>query len=199
MAERALSLPIATEDYLQGELRSDIRHEYIDGEVYAMVGASAPHNIIVGNLFAALHTHLRGGPCQVFMADMKTHIKWQEGERFYYPDIQVCCDPNDRETYYRSRPKLIIEVLSPHTEREDRSSKFYAYRRMDSLEEYVLIAQDTHRVEVYRRSTDWDLEIYGKDDQVRLDSVAFAIAVADIYESVEIEGLDNRSVGVGKP
>lgn len=93
MAERAPSLPITIEDYLEGELLSDIRHEYIDGEVYAMVGASAAHNIIVGNLFAALHAHLRGGPCQVFMADMKTHIQWQEGERFYYPDIQVCCDP----------------------------------------------------------------------------------------------------------
>lgn len=77
--------------------------------------------------------------------------------------------------------------MSPHTEREDRSSKFYAYRRIDSLEEYVLIVQDTYRVEVYRRSTNWDLEIYSnKDDQVCLDSIAFTIAVADIYESVEI-------------
>lgn len=199
MPERAPPLLITVEDYLEGELRSDIRHEYIDGEVYAMVGASAAHNVIVGNLFAALHAHLRGGPCQVFMADMKVNIKWQESKRFYYPDIQVCCDPNDREAYYRSRPKLIIEVLSPHTEREDRSSKFYAYRRIDSLEEYVLIAQDTYRVEVYRRSTDWDLEIYGREDQVGLDSVAFTIAVADIYEAVELEGLDSGSAGMEKP
>lgn len=187
MAEEAHSLPITAHEYLEGELRSDIRHEYIDGEVHAMVGASAAHNVIALNLASELRAHLRGGPCQVFMADMKVNIKSQNSERFYYPDIQVCCDPNDRETYYRSGPKLIVEVLSPHTEREDRSSKFYAYRRIDSLEEYVLIAQDTHRVEVYRRSTSWDLEIYtNKDDQVGLDSVAFNISVADIYESVEI-------------
>jgi Uma2 family endonuclease len=184
--KKTFSPPITLEEYLEGELHGECRHEYIDGQVYAMVGASAAHNLITLNLAAELRSHLRGGPCQVFMADMKVYIKLHDSERFYYPDIQICCDPDDRETYYRSRPGLIVEVLSPYTEREDRSSKFYAYKRIASLREYVLIAQDIQRVEVYRRDTDWDLEIYGKGDEVCLGSIAFTIAVTDIYESVPI-------------
>lgn len=193
MAQRAEYSHLSLEDYLEGELRSEVRHEYIDGRVYAMVGASSAHNVIIGNLFAALHAHLRGGPCQVFMADMKVRIEPLPGERFYYPDIQVCCEPSDRATYYRARPRLIVEVLSPHTERNDRSTKFYDYRRIDSLEEYVLIAQDTQRVEVYRRATGWDLELYGDSARVRLDCVDFAIGVAAIYEAVSFETIEKES------
>ncbi|MDQ2695750.1 MAG: Uma2 family endonuclease [Pseudomonadota bacterium] len=185
MASTAQRPRLAVDDYLQGELCSDIRHEYVDGGIYARADASAAHNIIALNLAALLRAHLRGGPCQVFIADMKVRLRYR-GERFYYPDVQVCCDPQDRETYYRTRPKLIVEVLSPHTEREDRSSKFYAYRRINSLEEYVLVAQEVRRVEVYRRATGWDLELYGGDDAIRLESVAFTVAVAEVYESVDI-------------
>ncbi len=187
MAQQARTSRLTIDEYLQGELHSEVRNEYVNGEVYAMVGASAAHNIIAGNLFVALHQHLTGGPCQVFMADMKTLIRSLAEERFYYPDVQVCCDPDDQATYYRERPRLIIEVLSETTERRDRSDKFYAYRRLESLQEYVLVAQDVVRVEVYRRRTGWNLEIYADDDNVRLESVDLTVSVAGVYESAPVE------------
>ncbi|MDX1654838.1 MAG: Uma2 family endonuclease [Candidatus Competibacteraceae bacterium] len=188
MAERAHSLPVSVEDYLRGELGSEVRHEYIDGRIRAMVGASSAHNLIAGNLFAALHAHLRGSPCRVFMADMKLHVRTQTGERFYYPDLQVCCDPTDGATYYRQRPMVVAEVLSPHTEREDRSSKFYAYRHLDSLQAYLLVAQDLPRVEVYRRASNWDLELYGEGQRFNLESLDFTLSLEQLYEGVEPQG-----------
>lgn len=187
MVEHAHALPVSVADYLEGELRSQVRHEYVEGRVYAMVGASGSHNIICLNLATTLHTHLRGGPCQVFMADMKLHVQVGTGERFYYPDLQVCCDPADRATYYRTRPTLVVEVLSPHTEREDRSTKFHAYRRLDSLEEYLLLAQDAPRVEVYRRASHWDLELYGPGETLRLASPRLGLTVDALYEGVDLE------------
>ena len=197
MAETARFLPITVEDYLAGELHSDVRHEYIDGQVYAMVGASTAHNIITLNLAAELRAYLRGTPCRVFMTDMKLRIRLQNKECFYYPDIQVCCDPTDRENYYRTRPRLIVEVSSPHTEREDRSSKFYAYRQIDSLQEYVLIAQDNPRVEVYRRQDNWGvLDIYEGDCEVRLKALDLALPMALIYEAVEFESTEHGKLSL---
>lgn len=179
---------LTVEAYLQGELRSEVRHEYVNGEVFAMVGAGVAHNIIALNVASALRNHLRDGPCQGFVSDVKVHIKEADDERFYYPDVFVACDPRDGEPYYRDHPRLIVEVLSEHTERNDRSDKFYAYRRIPTLMEYVLVAQDVQRVEVYRRETSWDLELYGKGQRFRLDSADMELSVAEVYESVEVDG-----------
>ena len=186
MSMPAEKLPISPEEYLAGEQHSDIKHEYVDGEVYAMSGASEAHNLISGNLFALLHSYLRGKFCRVFFADMKTRIQALRNTRFYYPDIQVTCAEDDTDNYAKSQPKLIIEVLSPSTERRDRAEKFYAYRTLNSLEEYVLVAQDEQRVEIYRRRSGWDLEIYGADDECHLESVDMRVSVAEIYEQVEL-------------
>ena len=188
MATPAPVLPVSVDDYLAGELTSKVRHEYVDGEVYAMVGASTEHNLITGNVFAVLHAHMRGTPCRVFMSDMKVRVQFGQIERFYYPDVQVCCDPADRERYFRTRPRLIVEVLSTHTEREDRSRKFHAYKRLDSLQEYILIAQDCRRVEVYRRQNHWNRsEIHENDQDVKLESLDLTLPIAVIYEGVELE------------
>lgn len=183
----AEQLPLSPEAYLQGELHSDIKHEYVDGEVYAMAGASEAHNTICLALASQLYAHLRGSPCRVFMADMKTAVPTLKKQRFYYPDIQVACDAKDDDAYVKKQPKLIIEVLSPSTERKDRAEKFYAYRTLDSLAEYVLVAQDEQRVEIYRASSGWDLEIYGAEDECHLESVDMNIRVAEIYEQVVLE------------
>lgn len=177
---------LTVEAYLQGELRSEVRHEYVNGEVFAMVGTSVAHNTIALNVASALRDPLRGGPCQVFMSDVKVHIKEAGDERFYYPDVFVAYDPGDREPYYRDRPRLIVEILSEHTERNDRADKFYAYRRIPTLAEYVLVAQDVPRVEVYRRQTGWDLELYGAREVFHLDSIDTELSVAGVYESVEV-------------
>src|SRR5205807_1050685 len=105
----------------------DIRHEYVAGQIFAMAGTTDAHNLICGNLYAAMHGHLRGGPCKLFMADVKARL-FVEGEHFfYYPDLMVTCDRRDTEPLYKSFPKLIIEVLSDSTERLDRSEKFWNY------------------------------------------------------------------------
>nr|VFK02024.1 MAG: Putative restriction endonuclease [Candidatus Kentron sp. LFY] len=134
----ALSIP----DYLNGEADGSIRHEYIDGQVYAMAGGSARHNLIAVNVGSLLDTRLPE-TCEVFVADMKVRIHRIDDSRFYYPDVMACCREEDKEAYYRESPCLIIEVLSDATERPDRLEihrfeKFQAYRRIETLQEYLI-------------------------------------------------------------
>lgn len=101
---------VTVAEYLEGEQSTEVKHEYVNGMVYAMGGASREHNLVAGNLFAALHVHLHGGPCQTFMADMKVHLRLGDDELFYYPDIVVGCDPEDRERYFLERPRFIVDL-----------------------------------------------------------------------------------------
>jgi len=174
---------ISVEDYLQGELVSDIKYEYVNGEVYAMAGAKRAHNIISMNLSGLLHQHLRGTPCQAYNSDMKVGILTATDDYFYYPDLQVSCEKNTHELY-NTEPKLIIEILSDSTERIDRAEKFRDYRKLASLEEYVLVAQDTPRVEIYRRAENWDLVLFTQADSFCLNSIALSLKVSEVYENV---------------
>jgi Uma2 family endonuclease len=174
---------ISIEDYLQGELVSDIKHEYVNGEVYAMAGAKRPHNIISMNLSVLLGSHLRGTPCQAYNSDMKVGILTATDDYFYYPDLHVSCEKTGNELY-NQEPKLIIEILSDSTERTDRAEKFRDYRKLASLEEYVLVAQDTPRVEIYRRAENWDLALFTQDEQFCLTSIDLSLHVAEVYENV---------------
>ena len=115
-------------DYLAGEQDSDIRHEYVDGEVYAMAVAVESHNLIAGNVFARLRNLVRGGPCRVFISDMK--LQGAAWDAFYYPDVMVVCDPSDTQTHFKRSPSLVVEVLSPATESIDRREKMLAYRTL---------------------------------------------------------------------
>ena len=185
MAELARQLLISSAEYLEGEKMAKIRHEYVDGYVWAMAGGSKAHNQVAGNFYGVLRAHLRGTPCTVFIGDVKVNVTWDWHERFYYPDVMVGCDAGDADPYVVEQPKLIVEVLSDSTERNDRSDKFYAYRRLPSLEEYVLVAQDTLRVEVYRRDTGWDLEIYtAVNAPIELRSIGLTLSVLDVYEGL---------------
>lgn len=176
---------ISPEEYLEGEKVSQVKHEYINGEIYAMAGASDAHVTITGNLFSLLRNHVRGSGCRVYMADMKAQI--QAINRYYYPDVMVTCDAQDRELeYFKSSPCLIVEVLSGTTEGFDRGKKFTDYRHLKSLQEYVLISQDTMSVECFRRNEEgrWELYPYEKGEEVHLASVDFHCAIATIYEDV---------------
>ena len=184
MAELARKLFISPAEYLEGEKAARVRHEYIDGAVYAMAGGTKAHNLISFNLARALHGHLRNTPCRVFIGDVKVHVAWDWRERFYYPDVVVGCTAGDNDPYVVEQPKLIVEVLPHSTEREDRSDKFYAYRHLASLEEYVLVAQDLRRVEVYRRETGWDLDLYEAEGNFSLRSVGVELTLAEVYEGV---------------
>jgi len=152
-------LRLTEEEYLENERHSDVRHEYLAGLVYAMAGASDRHNRIALNLASRLNDHLNGGPCEVFIADMKVTV---DPLVYYYPDVVVTCDPPGSDPYVRTQPHLIIEVVSPSTERIDRHEKLFAYRRVSSVQEYVLVLQDRMQVEVYRRQSEdeWSREIF---------------------------------------
>jgi Uma2 family endonuclease len=180
----AKNLKLSVEDYLAGELISDIKYEYVNGEVYAMAGAKRAHNIISMNFANLLFNHLRGTPCRVFGSDMKVGVLTATDDVFYYPDVQVSCEKNGNE-HYNAEPKLIVEVLSDSTERKDRVEKFYTYRKLASLEEYVLVAQDCLRVEIYRKRNGWDLELLGEGQSFLLESVGLSLTVADVYQDVE--------------
>ncbi len=175
---------LSVDDYLESEPKSDIRHEYVNGEVYAMAGAGEAHNLIAGNVFSRLRGAVRGGPCRVFISDMKVRVA--EWNAFYYPDILVVCDSSDTQSYFKERPCLIVEVLSPSTEGIDRREKLLAYRTLESLREYVLIAQDKRQVEVYRRAVDgtWSLETLTDGDPLHLECAGATLSLDEVYEDV---------------
>ncbi len=179
----ALTVP----EYLEGERASEIRHEYIDGEVYAMVGASDRHGLIANALAFALTPAARRGHCQLFTSDMKVRLEIADQTLFYYPDLLLTCDPDDRERYYRTRPCLIVEVLSETTERIDRREKLLAYQTLPSLQEYLLVAQDERHVTVYRRRGGWRAE-YFTDGTIPLDCVDEPLAVDAVYADVDSAG-----------
>jgi Uma2 family endonuclease len=181
VSQPALRHSISVEDYLAGERIAEVKHEYVAGAVYAMVGVSDRHETIAGNLYIALRNAMRGGPCQVFFGGVKVRIRIASDERFYYPDIMVACDPSDRDPYYRNRPLLLMEILSPSTERIDRAEKAEAYRRIDSLREYLLITQDQRRVEIQRRENEWMPEVIEASGKVRLVSLDLDLDLDILY------------------
>ena len=177
---------LSPEAYLEGEKVSPIKHEYIQGEVYAMAGASDADVTIAGNLVTLLRNHVRGSGCRVYMSDMKARIETLD--IFYYPDIMVTCDDRDLQfDYFKCYPSLIVEVLSESTESRDRGDKFADYRELSTLQEYVLISQSRRRVECFRRNAEgqWVLFTYRLNQQLHLDSINFSCAVTDIYEDVK--------------
>ena len=184
MAEANTAFLVNVDDYIQGELKSEVRHEYIGGQVYAMSGGSEAHSLICGNLHAAIHRHLSGKPCKVFIADMKVRLNIAKEDIFYYPDIFVTCDLEDNAKYYKVSPTVIVEVLSPSTERLDRREKFLSYQRLDSLQEYILIDQNKLEVSLFERSKEWHLSLLGSRDFLNVNSLNFSISVDAIYEDV---------------
>ncbi|MGC9504748.1 Uma2 family endonuclease [Baaleninema sp.] len=187
-------LYITPEDYLAAEEISPIRHEYRDGEVFAMTGGTLNHSAIVLNLATTLKIHLRGSGCRPFSEGTKTRV--ESSNAYYYPDVVVSCDDRDRPSkeQYIEYPRLIIEVLSPSTARFDRTEKFADYRTIPSLEEYVLVSTDRQQVEVFQKVDRGNWAIAPTTDPIQLASVNCAISIADIYEDTDIPAtLDGES------
>ena len=184
MSNLARVYSLTADDYLAGEALSPIRHEYVAGEVFAMAGATEEHATIAGNLFALLRTQVRGGPCRVYIADMKLRV--EAADAFFYPDVFVTGDARDAaEPLAKRHPSLICEVLSESTEAYDRGGKFAAYRTLESLNEYLLIDSRSQSVEVFRRQPDgWLLAPVAPDGQLELMSLGFRCAVDALYEDV---------------
>jgi Uma2 family endonuclease len=180
---------VSVEEYLEGELDSQLRHEYVEGHVYAMAGASDDHNRIAGNIFSFLHSALRGKPCEPFMSDMKAKIPSQFASDFYYPDVIVACDPTDKEKYYREHPVVIVEVLSPQTRRTDEREKAIAYRLVSSVQVYMLVEQDRLRITVlHRAENDWRREVIeGQAAALTLACLGVEIPMERIYERTGVQ------------
>lgn len=182
-----LKTKISIEEYLEGEETSDIKYEYIDGEVYAMAGTSDRHNIITGNLFANLWSHLRDSNCRPFMESMKVRVA---PEVFYYPDVLVSCEENPESPFYRDEPVLIVEVISPSTKQIDRREKLRAYQQMPSVIEYVIVEQEKISVEIHRRQPNgnWITYFYTRTDtEFTLESVDLTLQLSEVYRRVTFE------------
>jgi Uma2 family endonuclease len=174
---------VTPEEYLEGEELSEYKHEYEDGRIIAMVGASRNHNIIQINLTLAIGNHLLGKTCRVFSSDMKVRHE----NTFYYPDLSVGCEQENHDQYLE-HPLLVVEVFSTSSEKRDRSIKRLTYQAIPSLQEILLFSQDKMQAECYRRlGNDWILERYQGNEILRLDSVDLEVPLEQIYDGVELK------------
>jgi Uma2 family endonuclease len=187
MSNLALPSFITVADYLAGEAESPVKHEYVDGEIFAMGGASDAHVTICLNLAAMLRAHLRGGPCRVYITDMKLRV--EQANAFFYPDVFVTCAAADAaESDFKRAPTVVIEVLSKSTEAYDRGDKFARYRLLDSLQEYVLIDSRQRAIEVFRRHDEgWLLQPVADDGSLPLQTLEFSCGMDEVYEDVTLE------------
>jgi Uma2 family endonuclease len=186
MALHALIQTLTEQEYLDLETHSKIRHEYVDGYIFAMSGATKKHNRIAGNLYSRFLLQIRGTACQAYLSDVK--IKIPDKRTYYYPDVLVGCDPTDDESdYCLNRPCLIIEVLSKSTKQVDKREKLLAYQTLASLQEYVLVSQYQRHIEVYWRDEQgqWRKDTYQEDqDQICFRCIDLQVSLAEVYEGV---------------
>ncbi len=177
------------EEYLVRERKAQYRSEFVEGRVYAMAGASRAHNLVAGNVFAELRAQLRGKSCEAYVSDMR--VKVSRTGLYTYPDVvAVCGEPRFEDAHVDTllNPVVIVEVLSGSTEGYDRGEKFSHYRRLESLREYVLVAQDRVRVEHFARHGEhWMLtEIGDPEGVLALPSLDCTVALRAVYERVEL-------------
>ena len=172
---------VSEEEYLEGEKIAELKHEYVDGHIYAMAGAHSNHNVLSGNVHGEFRNHLKGKPCRAYMSDMKVRIA--NGSKYYYPDVLVNCPPVNG--YFTETPTIIVEVLSNSTRRIDETEKRLAYMQIETLEEYVLIAQDFVQIEVIRKSEGWKSAKYFLGDEVIFTSIGLTLSVEEIYDGVD--------------
>ena len=186
---------VSWEEYQQLDTASPVRLEYVNGQIYAMAGSSRSHNRISGNVFARLHSALRGKKCEPFTTDMKLRVQLGLEEFGYYPDVMVVCDKKDRHEHYCVSPTVLFEVLSKSTRRTDQGEKLKAYQQIESLEVYVMIEQATQRAYIHRRSNNWWPEIIeGADAMLTLDEIEVRLPFADIYDRVDWSAEETEEV-----
>jgi Uma2 family endonuclease len=179
------------EEYLALERKAEYKSEYVNGQILAMSGASREHNLISGNIFGEIRSQLRGKPCEVYIGDMR--VKVSPTGMYTYPDVVAVCGERrfeDEQIDTLTNPTAVVEVLSPSTEAYDRGVKFAHYRKLASLQEYVLVAQDEVRIEHFARHNgtggQWVLtEMDDLDGTLHLASIGCDVALRDIYDRVE--------------
>lgn len=184
-------LPLTSEQYLAKEREAEFKSEYINGEIFAMAGASREHNQISSNIVISLGSQLLDKPCSVYSSDMK--VKIAKANKYTYPDIVATCDPQhfeDDHTDVLLNPSVIIEILSDSTEAYDRGLKFFHYQRLESLREYLLVSQKFCHVEKYERQANnlWAYsEFHDVDDAVNINTLNCTLPLKEIYRKVELK------------
>ena len=191
MATAAAYAYVTPEDYLAFEREAEIKHEYCNGQLYAMSGASREHNLVTGNIFGELRTQLKGRTCEVYTGEMRVLVDTARSYAYRYPDVVVACEePRFEDDVFDTllNPTVIVEVLSPSTAARDRGEKFEDYGQLASLHEYVLVAQKEVCVEHYlRQGSQWVSHEYRELDAVlRLMSIHCALPLREIYERVKL-------------
>ena len=178
------------EEYLAFEDASQEKHEYYQGEIFAMSGSKVTHNVIAGNLFSALKQSLKGKSCRPFNSDQRIYIA--ENSLFTYPDISIICSDiitKDNDDWNILNPAVIIEVLSPSKKNYDKGEKFTLYRDIPSLKEYILVDSEKFHVEAFRinNNNHWELEEYKViSEALYVKTVDVSLALTDIYEGVKV-------------
>ena len=187
MGHAALHLPMTADEFMAWDATQTIKHEYVDGELFAMAGADKAHVTLTGNVYTALRQHLRGSPCRTYMLDTKLRV--EAANCYFYPDVLVTCSKEDAaERAIVREPVLVVEVLSPSTAGYDRGDKFAAYRRLTSLRGYVLIDPESRRCDVYRRGDNglWVLHPFEEGQALELACVELDIPAADLWDEVPV-------------
>jgi Uma2 family endonuclease len=175
-------------EYLVWEEQQEFRHEYINGEAYAMTGGTVNHGQIAGKFITLLNNHLDDRGCRVLNSDVKIAVA--EANSYLYPDLSVTCDERDQNaSKFINHPCLIVEVLSPSTEGYDRGDKFTLYRRSRSLQEYILVSTNAIKIDIYRRieSDRWEIISYAPNDFIELQSIALTVPIEQIYKNIIFE------------
>lgn len=179
------------QEYLELENASQEKHEYFQGEIFAMSGAGNNHNEIFSNLFLEIGNKLKGKPCRPYGSDMRMNIP--ENTLFTYPDISIYCKEGkqlDADKNTSLQPTIIIEILSPSTKNYDRGNKFKLYRDIPSLQEYILVDSETISIEAFHinKNNNWELKEYNQlDEKLNFVSLGFDISLAEIYADVIFE------------
>jgi Uma2 family endonuclease len=186
MGQAQESAPLDRESYLRWEAGQTEKHEYLAGEVFAMVGVRREHAIVALTLASRLRAHLKGTRCQAFVSDMKLFVA--AADAYFYPDVMVTCDERDRRADLAiEHPCLVVEVLSDSTAAYDRGAKFVAYRKLESLTEYLVVDVDARRLELYRREADhWLLfDADRSSGALHLESVGLDLSAVEAFEDLD--------------
>lgn len=179
---RLIPKAISPEEYLELERVAEVRHEFVDGVMYAMAGASRAHNLVAGNIFAEFRTQAQGKPCRVFQTDMKLQI----GGDFYYPDVMVVCAPEPENEYYETDPCILVEVLSESTKNTDLREKVAVYRQLASLQTYLIVDPGSKTIRHYFRDQrgNWQHQDISDSGTIPLPCLSGAIELDQVYRGV---------------
>jgi Uma2 family endonuclease len=176
---------LSEDDYIAAENAATDKHEFVNGVVYAMAGASERHNTIAGNLFAACHAARKGSGRRPVMGDMR--LRLEGGHTYYYPDVMLICNPEDTDPMFKIQPCMVAEISSPATEATDRREKLAAYTKLPSLREYLILSQEEMRIDHYARLSlrEWGHSLLGANDSVNFQCLPLVVSVKELYATVD--------------